>query len=176
MKRYFIIVALMTLVCCSGCASASSTYTGPTEPIIVLPAQQQVAAYQPSGLASHPVYRNVKDQPPVGQMTERTFFSVNGGFTKVDAEAFRVGGMKVGFWGNPSQQLSPQKPPAIQKWMCGNMKVYSVFFSCKEQAEQFLASSNREALVLKWRTALDSTQPISDVSRPGAFQVYLPLS
>lgn len=176
MKSIVLVMAALFLFV--GCATAQSTYTGPTEPNLNMPSSSPSAAattsYQP-GLASHPTYR-VKDQPPQGQRTERTFFSVNGGFTKVDAEAYRVGGMKVGFWGNPGVQLSPQKPPAIQKWMCGNMKVYTVIFSCKEQAEQFLASSNRDALVAKWRSALDSTQPIPDASRPGAFQVYLPLS
>jgi len=116
-----------------------------------------------------------KDQPPVGYMTERSFIDRTGRVTKVDRDAIRIRGVKVGFWGNEGQQLSPLKPPAIQKWICGEMVVRTAFFSCEEQARAFLASPDREAMASSWRATLDTANPVPDPSRPGAYQVYLPL-
>ena len=84
-------------------------------------------------------------------------------------------GVKVGFWGAPGAMLSPTKPAALQKWMCGSLTVYNALFACEAQARAFLSDPNKKIFASNWRATLDSTPPVADPSRPGATQVYMDL-
>lgn len=104
--------------------------------------------------------------------TARTYLKADGSTTPLDLEAVRVGGVKVGFWGEPGKSLS--KAPSIQKWIKKDgVFCYNAIFASEADARAFISNANRESLTSQWRTMLDAASPAPDPRVSGASQVFM---